>query len=172
MSIDELGKRELELLADITRFEGSPEETSDWAVYTGITKEFEQIHSEYSRLAKKDIEALKRGLFMMWYALTEPTWLTGINELNVVAEKQIAKILNRRITNGRLDYELDWMLEYYSDFGFAFERFREYDNFYKRTSSKTGLEFPASFDKESMAIRGQMGEYFNSIDIGQWNKYR
>lgn len=172
MSTDELGKRELEILADIDRFEGSPDEKSDWAVYTGITKEYKQIHTEYSKLAKKDGEALKRGLFIMWYAITEPTWLTGINELDFEAEERIAKLLNRRLAKNISDYELDWMLEYYADFGFKFDHLNEYEEFYRRTSSKTGLEFPDAIDKEVMANRGQMGEYFSSIDIGQWNKHR
>ncbi len=172
MSIDELGKKELELHNTIQQLEGTIEEKTDKVVYFGISKEYLEIHNEYSRLAKGDLEALKRGFFIMWYALVEPTWLTGICELNPLAEERIAKILNKRIAKGVLDYELDWMLEYYSDFGFAFERFINFEHFYRRTSSKTGLEYPDSIDKETMATRGQMGGYFNSINFGQLNKYR
>ena len=172
MSIDELGKKELELYNAIQQLEGTIDEKTDKVVYFGISKEYLEIHREYSRLAKGDIEALKRGLFIMWYALTEPTWLTGICELDPEAEERIAKLLDRRIAKDVLDYELDWMLEYYSDFGFAFERFNNYENFYRRTSSKTGLEFPDSINKETMATRGQMGEYFNSVNFEQLNNYR
>ncbi len=108
----------------------------------------------------------------MWYALTEPIWLTGIGELNIEAEERIVKLLNVTLAKDVLDYELDWMLEHYSNFGFAFDRFHEYKYFYKRISSKTGLDFPDFIDKELMATRGQMGEYFNSINIEQRNKYR
>ncbi|SMD32906.1 hypothetical protein SAMN04488029_1266 [Reichenbachiella faecimaris] len=172
MSIDELGNKELELYHRIQQLEGTIDEKTDKVVYFGISKEYLEIHREYSMLAKDELEALKRGLFIMWYALTEPTWLTGICELDPEAEERIVKLLDRQISKDLLDYELDWMLEYYSDFGFAFERFSNYEHFYRRTSSKTGLKFPESIDRETMALRGQMGEYLNSLNFEQLNNYR
>ena len=172
MSIDELGSKELELYNAIQQLEGTIEDKIDQLANSGITDKYRQIHSEYSRIAKKDGEALKRALFIMWYALTEPTWLTGIGELDFDAEERITKLLNRRLAKNISDYELDWMLEYYSGFGFAFERFTNYEYFYKRTSMKTGIEFPDSLDEQTMATRGQMGIYFLSLNFQQLNKYR
>ncbi|MEM9337176.1 MAG: hypothetical protein AAGA66_00485 [Bacteroidota bacterium] len=164
MSIDELGKRELDLYSKLCKLTGTIEDKIEQLDHSEITEEYKQIHSEYSRIAKKEGEALKRALFIMWYAVTEPIWLTGIGELDFEAEVRVVKLLNRRLGKNVSDYELDWMLAYYADFTFVFERFADYEHFYKRVSTKTGIAFPGSIDKRSMANRGLMGVYFLSLN--------
>ena len=65
MSLDELGKKESELAKSVQELEGTIEEKTDKVVYFGISKEYLDIHRKYSGLAKSDLEALKRGLFIM-----------------------------------------------------------------------------------------------------------
>lgn len=163
MNIDELTIKEKELFSIVKQLDGTIEEKSDKVVYLGITKKYCEIHQEYSRLANSDLEALKRGLFLMWYAIAEPAWLTGIGVLNSEAEERLIKILDGRLKRCNTDYELDWMLDYYSDWNFVFERFSSFQNFQSRLKSNSKIQLPNSIDREEMEHRGLMGKYWNSL---------
>ena len=165
MNIDELAIKEQSIYSKVVKLEGTIEEKSDKVVYFGMTKEYREIHHEYSRLAKSNLEALKRGLFLIWYSMSEPTWLTGIGELEKESEERIIKILDRRLKRGITDYELDWMLDYYSGWDYVFERFKEFNNFQNRLKSESKTELPDAIDREQMKQRGQMGTYWNSLTI-------
>ena len=163
MDLDDLSKKEQNLYSSVIELEGSIEEKSDKVVYLGITKEYREIHQEYSRLAKSDLEALKRALFLLWYSVSEPEWLTGIGLLDEGSEKRTIKILDRRLERGRTDYELDWMLDYYSDWDYIFERFSHFKHFQNRLKSKSKTRLPEQIDILKMEQRGQMGLYWNSL---------
>lgn len=165
MSIDELAKREQNLYSRVEALEGTIEEKSDKVVDFGIPKNYREIHHDYSRLAKSDLEALKRGLFLIWYSMSEPIWLTGIGELDKESEERIVKILDKRLKRGIIDYELDWMLGYYSDWDYVFERFKDFENFSNKLNSESKTELPKEIDREQMKQRGQMGIYWNSLTI-------
>ncbi len=165
MNLDELATKEQQLYSSVIKLDGTIEEKSDKVVYFGITKEYQKIHQEYSRLAKNDLEALKRGLFLMWHSISEPTWLTGIGELETESEERIIKILDRRLKRGINDYELDWMLDYYSSWDYVFERFSDFKSFQNRLKSESKTELPDRIDREKMGQRGQMGIYWNSLTM-------
>jgi hypothetical protein len=163
MTVDELGHKELELYSSVTSISGTIEEKNEQIKNLGICDKYKKIHSDYAKLNKSDLEALKRGLFLIWYSRTEPSCYTGIADLDPDAEKSIIQTLDRRINKNATDYELDWMLSYYSSFEFAFEQFRDYKSFYtKLTSDK--VEMPDSIHREEMKTRGQMGIYWNSLN--------
>ncbi|HAT65766.1 MAG TPA: hypothetical protein DCS66_14435 [Flavobacteriaceae bacterium] len=163
MNIDKLAIKEQNLYSSLMELEGTIEEKSDKVVYFRISKEYREIHQEYSRLAKNDLEALKRGLFLTWYSIVEPTWLTGIADLDEDSEERIIKILDRRLKRNITDYELDWMLDYYSGWDYVFERFTDFKNFQNRLKSKSKTELPNEINRMKMGQRGQMGVYWNSL---------
>ncbi len=163
MNIDELAIKEQNLYSIVIKLEGTIEEKSDKVVYFGITKEYREIHQEYSRLAKSDLEALKRALFLMWYSKSETDWLTGVGVLDEESEESIVEILDRRLKRGITDNELDWMLDYYSGWDYMFERFGDFKNFQNRLKSKSKTELPDEIDRMKMEQRGQMGRYWNSL---------
>ncbi len=163
MNIDELAIKEQNLYSSVIELEGTIEERSDKVVYFGISKEYREIHQEYSRLAKSELEALKRALFLMWYSISEPDWLTGIGVLDEESEERTIKILDRRLKRGITDYELDWMLGYYSGWDYIFERFSDFKHFQNRLKSKSKTELPDIIDRLKMEQRGQMGRYWNSL---------
>lgn len=164
MNIEDLANRGLKLVNQALELSGTIEEKNDKVVYFGIGTKYQKIHEEYSRLAKSELEALKRGLFIMWYALTKPSCYTGIVILNPVAENKILKILDRRLKNDITDYELDWMLDYYSNWEFVFERFIEFKNLQDRLRKKEKIDLPNQIDRKKMSKRGQMGRYWNSLN--------
>src|SRR6476469_8561694 len=69
---------------------------------------YRQVHKHYSDLAKENDEALKRGLFIQWYAFTEPNYLTGIEELDKESEENIIDLIEEKIQSNSLDAELKW----------------------------------------------------------------
>ena len=109
------------------------------------------------------IEALKRGLFIQWYSKTEPNYLTGINEIDFESEYKILKIIENKIEN--LDSELKWMLNYYGNWDFAFEKKKNLKKLERFIENITDEFFPKSINRIEMAKRGQMGEYWNSLNV-------
>ncbi len=112
-----------------------------------------------------NLEALKRGLFLLWYSTLEPIWLTGIGELDKKSEERIIKILDGRLKSESADYELDWMLNYYSHWDYIFERFSCFQNFQEKLKSEYKTKLPEELDRKAMEQRGQMGIYWNSLEI-------
>jgi hypothetical protein len=130
---------------------------------------YRKLHQLYADIADKNIEALKRGLFIQWYALAEPNYLTGIADLNEQAEIKIIQTLNEKIENNELDGELDWMLNYYLNWDWVFDRFNGYNGLDKAKMNKKD-NLPDSIDYNSMDQRGQMGKYWNSLTRFEKNK--
>lgn len=162
MTIKELAHKETELYSSVVSINETMEEKYKLIEHLGIFEEYRKIHQEYAKRNKTDSEALKRGLFLYWYSQTEPSCYTGLENLDPKAVEAIIHTLDRRFNKNISDYELDWMLSYYSNFEFVFERFKIYKSFYsKLTDCK--IEMPDSIDREEMSSRGQMGLYWNSL---------
>ena len=163
MNIEELSKKETELYQKVCSLVGTIEEKQNQIVKLGISKEYKLIHQKYAELCAENIEALKRGLFITWYSISEPTFLTGINELDENAEENIVKEINERIKNNTLDFELNWMVGYYKDWDYIFEKYYKFEHFKNRIISKVKTELP-KIEKLKMENRGQMGIYWNSLN--------
>ena len=77
-----------------------PNETELRKVYS----QYRAIHKKYAELAAVDnLEALKRGIFLQWYAMSEPNWLTGVSNLDPQIEINIIQTLNDKILSSSLD---------------------------------------------------------------------
>jgi len=163
MKIKDLASQEIELLNQTLELDGTIEEKNDKVVYLGIGAKYKTIHQEYSQLAKSELEALKRGLFIMWYALTEPSCYTGIVNLDTNAEYKVINALDLRFKNNKTDYELEWMIDYYANWHFVFERFTEFEHLQARLAITKKLELPLKINRIEMKKRGQMGYYWNSL---------
>ena len=126
---------------------------------------YRQVHKQYSVLAKEQDEALKRGLFIQWYAITEPNYLTGIEQLDEEAEQSIIAIVEDKIQSNSLDSELRWMLNYYATWDHVFDRFNNRKGLVEFIVNRTdGLPHDLVIDKVAMNKRGQMGIYWNSLN--------
>jgi len=163
MNIEELTNKETELYQKVCSLIGTIEEKQNQIVELGISKEYKLIHQKYAELCAENIEALKRGLFITWFSVSEPTFLTGINELDENAEENIVKEINERIKNNALDSELNWMINYYKDWDYIFKEYSKYEFFKTRIMSKVRTELP-KIQKQKMENRGQMGNYWKSLN--------
>ena len=123
-----------------------------------IYAEYKNVHKEYAKTSGKDIESLKRGLFIQWYSMTEPNYLTGISELDENAELKIIAELKNRVDQNKTDNELNWMLNYYLEWDYVFERFKNIIDLRKKENV-----IDLTSKKLKMINRGQMGIYWNSI---------
>lgn len=163
MNIDELTKKENELYLKVCTLSGTIEEKHNQISKLGISYEYLIIHKKYAELSAENIEALKRGLFINWFAVAEPTFLTGIDSLEENAQEKIVKEINERIKKQTADFELKWMLSYYKTWNYAFTKFAKYELFYAKIISNEETEMP-KIDKQKMKNRGQMGIYWNSLN--------
>lgn len=155
MTLTELTDKETELYSYVIDLYNGKEKD---LTLNQIHAEYKNIHNEYSKMSETDIESLKRGLFIQWYSMTEPNYLTGIAELDKNAETKIITELKKRIDQNKADNELKWMLNYYLDWNFVFDRFKNIAEF-EKDKNITDL----TNKKLKMINRGQMGVYWNSI---------
>ncbi|RZL13983.1 MAG: hypothetical protein EOO89_16735 [Pedobacter sp.] len=163
MNLTQLAEMEDEVLAEIkqlpwdVRYELDPRYEPQFRKYCGI-------HTEYAFLADKDIEALKRGLFIQWFAYAEPSALSGISVLDPESMRAVAVALDARLEADDIDEELRWMFSHYVGVAdFAFDQFKDlkYLNNFILSYSKTN--YPVSIDRVSMRTRGGMGRYWSSM---------
>jgi hypothetical protein len=91
--------------------------------------------------------------------------LDHLKELDEVAERSIIDFVENKIQNNLLDSEIKWMLNYYANWDFVFDRFNNRKGLAELIVNKTdGLPFGLVLDKVAMSKRGQMGIYWNSLN--------
>lgn len=135
--------------------------------YSLDSKELQKIHHRYQEIhtayiTHESLEALKRAVFLQWYAAIEPSYLSGIDLLDHNDEIRTIKRLDDLIRSNTLDAELTMMLDYYyrmADWYFdGFEHMEELKDFFRRDQ-------PTSLVKIESGNRGQMGEYWSSLNL-------
>ena len=163
MTLQELAYKEDGLCSKVVDLSRQPQTDKTIEKLREIFFEYRRIHEFYADLSSCHIEALKRGLFIQWYALTEPNFLTGIADLNEKAENKIVQVLNEIINADKIDNELRWMLNYYSNWDWTFERHKTFRGFDTKIVNEQNNQLPETIDRERMKLRGQMGKYWNSL---------
>lgn len=156
MTIEELTKIEVELYSAVLDILEKNETDKLEFIY----ESYKNLHKHYSELAEENNEALKRGLFIQWYAYTGDD--VGIGKIDKIAEENIINQIENKIQKKDLDDELNWMLNYYANWDFVFEKFKSYTALTEFILNRKDIEL--IFDKVDMSKRGQMGEYWNSLN--------
>ena len=165
MTLQELAYNEDELYRKVIDLYYQPQSDKVTEQLQTIFREYKKIHQEYANLSSIDVEALKRGLFIQWYALTEPNYLTGIADLDENAETRIIHNLYKAIAADELDTEIIWMLNYYANWNWVFERIKSFKGFSSEIINERNNHLPDKIDREQMEQRGQMGKYWNSLNL-------
>ncbi|WP_417372254.1 hypothetical protein [Gelidibacter japonicus] len=159
MTLIELADKEIDLYSNVINiYDGKISSNNQGLTLEEIQEEYKNVHNEYSKLSEKNIEALKRGLFIQWYSITEPNYVTGINKLDEKSERKIITDLKTRIDQNEADKELIWMLNYYLNWDYVFDRFKDIIAFDKIIQEKDADKPNIKTDE-----RGQMGIYWKSI---------
>lgn len=163
MTLDELDIEEKGLLKKVHELNQKAFIADTKEEFEEIYSSYRKIHMQYAELASKDREALKRGLFLQWYAVTEAEHLSGISDLDEKAETLIIEKLDESIERNNLDRELKWMFNHYSDWDYVFNRFKKYKSLNEAIKNRKEDELPEIIDNELMENRGQMGQYWISF---------
>ena len=158
MTLTDLADKEIKLYSAVIEIYDGKIKLEPEVNLDRIFTEYKNIHKEYAQISDKQIEGLKRGLFIQWYALTEPNYLTGISELDIKAEREIMTVLKNRIDQNKTDEELIWMMNYYLAWDWVFEKYKDIAKFKKIDEEKISIS-----RKIETQGRGQMGIYWNSI---------
>lgn len=165
MTLQELANIEEDLISKVKEYYHLSEGTLFRKKLSEVFIEYKKVHQAYADMASNNIEALKRALFIQWYALSEPSYLTGISDLDEEIENKILDDLNSFIDSDRTDYELTWMLNYYARWYDVFERLSSFKGFDTKIVNEKNDNLPDTIDREAMKSRGQMGRYWNSLTI-------
>ncbi|RZJ99912.1 MAG: hypothetical protein EOO46_21580 [Flavobacterium sp.] len=162
MSIHKLAEKELRLNLIVTSLKGTIEEKEAQILKLELPAEFKKIHFEYAEYSNENIEAIKRGLFLFWFSHSEPMFLTGICEIDEVANGKIIKNIEKILDADKMDFELSWMLSYYKEWDWIFANYQSHEKFYTALI-RSNVLLP-KINKEQMFNRGLMGKYWNSLN--------
>jgi len=103
-TLEELERADERLLGYVAGVEGTMEGKT-----TALTELGEYIH-----LAEAgDVEALKRAIFLQWFEVAEPPFLSGILDLDREAATRGMALVERLCAGGEIEDELAWMFPYY-----------------------------------------------------------
>jgi 16S rRNA G1207 methylase RsmC len=162
----DLAAQEEELMHQVKLLSGSMQDLYQQVQQTGICARYAVIHAAYVALAAHSEEALKRAIFIQWYAWAEPECFTGIFLAGTqeTATKRAEQLLHNLVLAGELDEEWRWMLPwYYRITDYAFGDWTAQPVFQQLLTDLPDSVWtlhPALFSLES---RGQMGRYWLSI---------
>ncbi len=162
-TVEEIGNEEAVLLAKMP-LDGFIEQRHEYLNKHGLYDEWRDIYRKYVDLAQVgDLEALKRPLFFAWYQVSEPGWLSGINELPDRQTILVLNFLEERLAHGRFDDELKHMLRYYFIIcDYYLERFYPLPNILKISVFLGELDRSLP-EVNVLGYRGQMGDYWESV---------
>lgn len=125
----------------------------------GIFDQYARIFDKYVALAAEgSIEALKRAVFISWFRITEPWFITGILELPPTAMQALTELLSSHAVP---DDELTLMLSYY----LAFEEWPAppLHAQLQQALAETSPNSWRNLSQRPMDGRGLMGDYWGSV---------
>jgi hypothetical protein len=163
MEIDDLSIEENKLNKIVIKILNEKPSVENDIILQEVYLKYKEIHKTYANLAKENIEALKRGLFIQWYSITEPNYLTGISEIDIESRFIILNEIENNIPN--LEIELEWMLNYYGIWDFTFYNIENFPNLENYIKNVTDKYFPKTINRIEMNKRGIMGMYWNSLTV-------
>ena len=168
LTLDDLGRRETELLARVGQAKGSMEEKEAELAAAGVYTRYAEIHDEYVKLladGQNAPEALKRAVFLVWYEAVEPACFSGLRDLPEHLIEATLEHLEAIASGGRLDEEFKAMLGWYNEVAdIALGRggyWPSIDQVLASTDSESWRTAVAA--SPAHELRGQLGAYWASI---------
>jgi len=168
MDLNKLALEEYRILAEVRSLGKLIEEKHAELQRRGIFDRYGRVYNRYAALAVQgDLEALKRALFLCWFEVAEPSFLTGITELNGDKSWYVLEYLDRLASTNKLDKELRWMLpHYYAVAGYFFDLVLEnaLPALRQFLAEKKNMSFPCEeLLSSTLEGRGQMADYWQSL---------
>lgn len=161
-TLDCLNEDEHAIFNLVQTLKGTMEDVENQLESLDTAGKYRTIYQDYNSFFKSsnDLEALKRIIFIQWFAVSEPFAFTGISELNVKLERDNITFLIDLIAKRLIDEEFKKMIAHYYSisnwyFGADFKP-SELAECIPEISGNSGLLF---------IDRGQMGRYWNAITL-------
>ena len=161
-SLSDLAAEEERLMLEVGRVSGTIEEKQAALRDLGVFDAYRTVHAAYAAGAPSDGEALKRALFVQWYAAVEPAAFTGIADVDDSAAARVLAEVERHVRAGTLDPELAAFVALYrsiADWYFDASRTPELCRLLPTLSADAWGEL----DPASLRGRGQMSAYLLSM---------
>jgi hypothetical protein len=164
VSIHLLTAREESLVSRLEHFRESGE-LDRQSVIRAIQHEFETIYLSYVSLLKehdRPLEALKRAVFLQWYAFIEPFHITGAGQLPDEEQQFVMEQFERAREEGWVDEEAIYMLHWY------FDKWASQPSLGQLLGeSHRAIDLTKHLSTTELARRGMMGQYFDEMAKGQ-----
>jgi hypothetical protein len=162
-----LDRLEEELRERVSAVIGLMEEKDLQLEQTGVYDDYAKVFTSYVDLLDSESEAneaLKRAVFLIWYAQAEPSCFSGLGILPEQSSCLVYETLESKARSNDLDSELLWMVAFYdgiAEWVFADEKGLPT---FRRTVERSDREaWMNELDPKRFAHRGQMGNYWISI---------
>ena len=100
----------------VRRTIGSAEERDRSLARDGVYADYSAVFGSYAQLISEDadgLEALKRATFLAWFAVVEPSFLTGIGDLPESTVRRVLETLDVHLRSEPVDAELRFMVPWY-----------------------------------------------------------
>jgi len=170
----ELTAREQALCSYISSFTGTIEAKTQQLEEAGIFAAYSDIYTHYiaayqcSTNDSEKLEILKRLAFLSWFGLLEPSFISGIGELDEASIRTVYVWLDEHMLGQQPDAELHWMLSFYASWEYLLLPFIEPHlpalAAFIKAVDPTVLHVPKHPEPWlAMDNRGQMGRYWQSI---------
>jgi hypothetical protein len=135
---------------------------------SGLYGEYPAILNAYIDLFNEpssSLEALKRALFIVWYAAVEVPTISGIAELPDRSVRTVIEELGARLRSGDADEELHWMLAWYHAHGAHLFEMYVAEPSVERAAREAGPDSwrHARPTQASLRERGQLGDYWRAM---------
>jgi hypothetical protein len=133
-----------------------------------LCEENRAIYEQYILLISRQpaqVEALKRAVFLQWYAVSEPPYLSFLSGLKPELQRIILNKVQGQIENKKLDNEFEHMLSwYYFISDWYFDSFSDLPILVEHLENISSSLKPLEYLKRSdFNKRGQMGIYWQSL---------
>lgn len=137
---------------------------------TEVYAAWHEIFQRYASLAGRDVEALKRAIYLCWTQRSQDPFLSGVPDLDEDTVRAVLVAANALAKTDGLDEELRWMLPYYHFVEPSYiDRFENLDDL-KRVNGQDPLAYRRECLKGSFENRGHMGRYWKAKQaiLRQW----
>jgi hypothetical protein len=168
-TLADLADTEERLLARVDALDGYLGERHVALERTGIPHEYAAVLTGYTDLLsdpRARVEALKRAVFLVWYALAEPAEFTGLWSITPIHESRVLAELEKEVATTGGDDELRAMLRWYVRVmgGPPFSHHADHTalNAFVDAVERSG-DVQAPWRPGLTVNRGQMGRYWRSL---------
>jgi len=170
LTVQSLGGWESAVLASVRGARGTLEERDQQIERSGMYGEYPAILSGYLDTLRLEgareadrLEALKRAVFIAWYAGVAPRCLTGIGDLSDASVTETFARLDDATRRDETDAELRAMVaHYYEACAAPFDLYGGADAA-ERSGPASDVEALLASSEARFAGRGQMGEYWTAM---------